>query len=178
MNDEDTRNERMITTSGLVLGALIVAVLILAWIPGCAASSHHISANMVRGLQQARDVTGAQLGAAIRLGHLSCKAKHGAKTAAFAACAKPYLDAQTNWGKYIRPAADTTAQAGLTVLSTKAIVDKCKVEKNCDKVVLAIMAPAACAIIRGLRAWGHLLADKGAAILSSLGMFEGAACAK
>lgn len=153
---------------------LLAATLMLS--AGCKMSTHDVAVQMVRAQQQARAVTGAQLGASMRLGHLACKSKHGARTPEFAACVKPYLAAQNSWRKYIRPSADTTAQAGLTVLRTKAIVDKCKREKNCDKVVLAILKPGACAIMRGLRAWGHLLSDKGAAVLSALGMFEGVTC--
>ncbi len=170
------RTVKQIWTTGVVLFALVGAAMIMAWLPGCKVTTHDVAVHSVRGLQQARDVTGSQLGAAMRLGKLSCVAKHGAKTAGYAACVKPYLDAQDSWRKYIRPAADTTAQAGLMVLKTKVIVDKCKREKNCDEIIMAILKPGGCAILRGLRVWGHLLADKGAAILSALGMFEGVAC--
>lgn len=174
---ERTRAEKRIWTTFFFLMALVgAAMLMAAFGLGCKMTTHDVGVQMVRAEQQARDLTGSQLGAAMRMGHLSCKTKHGAKTPAFAACVKPYLDAQGSWRKYIRPVMDTTAQAGLTVLKTKAIVDKCKAEKNCDKVILAILKPGACAILRGLRVWGHLLADRGAALLSALGMFEGVAC--
>lgn len=167
---------RKALTGGIVLLSAVAAVMILAWLPGCKVTTHDIAVHMVRGLQQTRNLTGSQLGAGMRITYASCKAKHPGDKPALKACIKPALDLQAKWKGYIRPVVDTTAQSGKAVLQTKVVVDRCKREKNCDKVIFAIIKPGACAILRGLTAFGHLLADKGAAILASLGIFEGVIC--
>lgn len=164
--------------SRIVPAALLVFAAMLMLSAGCKATSYDVAVRSVRGLQQVRDLTGKQLATVMRTTHAECKAKHGAKTKEFADCVKPVLGHHDNWRKYVRPIMDTTAESGKAALTTTAIVEKCKKEKNCDKVLLKILAPGACAIMRGVKAFGHLFADKGSAVLTALKPFEGVACAK
>jgi hypothetical protein len=158
------------------MSRIVPLLLLLAMAGGCKAGPVKIAATMIRAGQQTRDLTAKQLAAAMRTKHAECKRKHGPKTPEFAACVKKVLEAQSAWAKYARPVVDTTASAASAALKTKAIVDKCKQEKNCAKVVLAIMKPGVCAIMRGLAAFGALLADAGASILTALKPFEGVTC--
>lgn len=156
--------------------ALVILALALMLSAGCPLKPYDIAVRSVRGMQQARDLTGSQVATYLRSEHARCKAAHGAKTKAFADCIKPALEVQDKWAQLVRPVVDTTAQAGLAALQTQAVVEKCKAEKNCASVIFALIKPGGCAILRGLRAFGHLLADKGAAVLAALKPWEGVTC--
>jgi hypothetical protein len=161
-------------TAVFIVGLL--AVVAAMALPACKASSMRIATQTVRHVQQARELTGKQLAAAMRAAHARCLLKHGAKTTEFKACVKPVLDAQDKWRKYARPVVDTSADSAKTALKTKALVDACKKAKDCHKRVLAFLRSGYCALSRGLKSFGHFLSDKGSAVLGALTVFEGVIC--
>jgi hypothetical protein len=165
--------ERKIWTAGTVLLSAVAAVMILAW-SSCSATA--AATRAVRGLQQARDLTAKQLAAMVRTRHLACLEKHGTRTPEYAACVKESRGWLVLWQDAIRPAADTSAAVGVAALQTEALVRKCKAEKNCLKVILAMMKPGACALARALKAFGHKLPDKGAGIASAVSVLGVVSC--
>ena len=159
--------------SGIV-GLLLVGLLVGG--AGCALGPYDIAVRTVRTVQQARDLTGAQLAAAMRSKRADCVEKHGAKTKGYADCVRGVLEAQDKWAKIARPVVDTSCQAAVTALRTTAFVEKCKADKDCNKRILTFVALGYCAISRGLRFFGHFFSDKGSAVLNTMSAFEGVAC--
>lgn len=159
-----------------IVGLLLAGLLMGG--AGCVLGPYDIAVRSVRTMQEARDLTGAQLGAAIRSQRAQCIEQHGSKTQGYADCMRSIFAGQDKWKKIARPVVDTTCQVATTALKTTAFVEKCKKEKNCDKKVLALLALGYCAISRGLRFFGHFFSDKGSAVLNTLGAFEGVTCGK
>lgn len=171
-----SRQDRQILTFGVGMLALGAALAVLVLLGSCKASPMKIAGTTVRALQQGRDLAGKQLAATIRAKHAECKTTHGAKTPGFAACVKDVLAAQDLWRKYIRPAIDTSADVANTALKTTAFVNACKKAKDCHKRVIAFLRKGYCAASRWLRSFGHLLSDKGQAVLGTFTSFQGVIC--
>lgn len=70
----------------------------------------------------------------------------------------------------IRPLARTAVAAAWAAIQTA------RAAKKKDFDVWAVLRPGACAIILGLREWGHKLPDKGSVVLGKLERYQGLAC--
>ena len=70
----------------------------------------------------------------------------------------------------IRPAARSSVAAVFVGVRIAREAGKDKID------YVAMLRPGGCAIMLGLRAWGHKLPDKGASILPLLELFQGVAC--
>ncbi len=164
---------RRIWTVAIILLSMVCAVMVLAW-SSCSPTAGAVRG--VRALQQARNLTARQLAAMVHARHLDCLQRHGTKTPEYTACIKDPRAWLSLWQGAIRPAADASAAVGVAALQTEALVRKCKAEKNCTKVILSMMKPGACAITRGLKAWGHKLPDKGAGVLGAIELLGVMSC--
>ena len=157
-------------------GMALFVTVALMFSAGCGLGPRGVAAHTIRALQQARDLTAKQLAAAAAAKHVECKAAHGVRNQAFADCVRDHRQALDRWRQLVRPVVDSSAGVAVAAMDTEAIVKKCKARKNCAAVVLALLQPGACAIMRGLRAFGHYLSDKGTAVLTVLKAFEVLSC--
>lgn len=161
-------------TVGMIIIGLALAVLLS--LGACRVTAYDVAVRTARSLQQARDLTAKQLAASAAARHAECKAQYGVKNEAFANCIRSHRKALEVWQETIRPILDTVCSAAIAALQTTALVKACKAARDCDKRILKLIAPGACALLRGLKAFGHLLPDGAGAVLSVLGSFEGLVC--
>lgn len=162
--------DRKIWTVGFTLLAIVVSVMILAWVPGCK-GPYDVAWRTLDGVQKARDLTAQQLAAVAETKRKDCLKQHGAKTEAYATCIEAHREALNQWRKNVRPAINTGVQITATALQ---IAEKVKADPKVDW--LTLLKPSACALLRAVKSWGHYFADKGATILGALGSFEGVIC--
>ncbi len=159
-------NRRNIT-SAIVLSALMFAVFVVPWLAGC---SHYTTA--WKGTASAMEITkstGTGLEVVGRPAYDKC-AQHGLKTPEFASCAGSWIRHLTNWQAYARPAMRAAVAATYGGLRVAEEAGK----KGFDW--MAALKPGGCALLRGLKAWGHLLPDKGKAALAALGFLDPVLC--
>lgn len=121
-------------------------------------------------IQKARDLTAQQLAAAGGAKHKDCLKDHGPKTQAFAECIQAHRKALEQWQKNARPAINSSIQVTVTALQ---IAERTKAEKM-DWI--SLLRPAACALFRVAKAWGHYWPDKGKAVLNVMSLLEGVTC--
>jgi hypothetical protein len=164
------RTVKQCYTTGITMLALVVAAMILAWIPGCK-GPYDAAWRTLDGIQKARDLTAQQLAAVSEAKRKDCVKQHGAKTEGYATCIKAHREALKQWRKNVRPSVNTAVQITATALQ---IAEKVKPDKKVDW--LTLLRPSACALLRAVKSWGHYFADKGASILGALGSFEGVIC--
>jgi len=119
--------------------------------------------------QNARDLTAKQLASAVATKHAECKKAHGVKTEAFAACIKKHRAALDSWIKIARPVINDSIAITAAALQ---IADKVGKKANW----IDLLKPAACAISRSVKAFGHYFADKAAGVLSALSLIDGVTC--
>jgi hypothetical protein len=163
------RTKKMNTTF-VGLMALVVAAMILAWVPGCK-GPYDAAWRTLDGILKARDLTAQQLASVAETKRKDCVKQHGAKTEGYAACIKAHREALEHWRKNVRPAVNTGVQITATALG---IAEKVKADPKIDWMVL--IRPSACALLRAVKSWGHYFADKGKAVLGALVSFEGVVC--
>lgn len=167
-----TTNERKITTTGLVLGALIMAVLILAWIPGCA-GPYDAAWRTLDGVQQAQRLTATQLATTGKARNEACLSTHGAGTDGYKTCIEPTREMLRHWQTEARPAIVSAVQITASSLQIAEKVDA-------DKKVkwLELIKPAVCALARVAKLFAGYLPDGGASIKSVATMAEGVTCGR
>ncbi len=144
-----------------VLPALLVALLFL--LPACR-NPNAAAWRTADAVLKARDLTAQQLAWMARTKHQECRDRHKAKTPEFAKCIEPYRKALQEWQRVGRPAINSAVQVTATALQ---IAEKAEGKKKIDW--MALLKPAACALLRVAKAWGHLWPDRGAALLGALG---------
>ena len=163
-------NRRKVWTTGITMLAMVAAVMILAWIPGCK-GPYDAAWRTLDSIQKAKALTAQQLAQAARLKHADCKKLHGVKNAAFANCIADHRKALKTWQDDARPAINSAVQITATALQ---IAEQVKAEKKVDWMTL--LKPAVCALMRVARAWGHYFPDKGKTVLGALQGLEGVLC--
>ena len=160
----DPEINRRINTMILGLVAWMCAILILAFVGAC--NPYSVAWRTMDGVLKARDLTAQQLANVARIKHQDCKREHGAKTQGFADCIKTTRDMLSTWQKQARPAINSALQ--ITATSVQ-IAEQVKAEKKVDW--LALLKPAACALFRVAKQWGHYMPDKGQTVLSAIVAF-------
>ncbi|MEE9367170.1 MAG: hypothetical protein V3W44_10815 [Dehalococcoidales bacterium] len=166
----DPETNRRINTMILGLVAWMCAILILAFTaPGC--NPYSAAWRTMDGLIKARNLTAQQLANVARIKHQDCKRQHGVKTAGFAECIHSTRGMLDAWQKQARPAINSALQITATSIQ---IAEQVKAEKKVDW--LKLLKPAACALFRIAKSWGHYLPDKGQSALLAIGPFGELLC--
>jgi hypothetical protein len=151
-------------------GTAVVLALVFLVGSGCR-SPYDAAWRTMDGLLKARDVTAATLAQAARDKHHQCVKAHGPKTQAYATCIKDHRAALKQWQTVARPAVNSALH--VTKASVQ-IAESAKADKPPDYI--ALLRPAACALWRVVRAWGHYLPKKGSSVLKALGPFGEGVC--
>lgn len=147
----------------LVLGALALA--------GCPAGQS-AAWKATGGTMNAFKSASKALAAGESVKHAECLKLHGAGAAAYATCIGDTRRRLITYRDTIRPAGRSSVAAAYATIRT---VEEAK---KGDVDYIAILKPGACALIVGLREWGHKLPDKAASIMPWLSVFAGAVCDK
>jgi hypothetical protein len=156
--------------AAITILAMVAAVLILAWVPGCK-GPYDAAWRTLDGVQKARDLTAQQLAAHGTAQHKACLAKHAKGSPEFAVCIKPARDILRQWQTNVRPAVNSAIQITATAVD---IAERVKADPKINW--LDLVKPAACALLGAARAWGHYYADRAAAVLAALKFAEALAC--
>lgn len=137
----------------------VAAILAIALFCGC--SPKYTEAwRALDSMQNARDLTAQQIAAVAKTKHEDCTRQHGVQTPEYNACIADMQKMLSAWQKVARPAINTSVQGTATALQIATAA------KKKDLNWMGILRPAGCAIVRILRAWGHLLPDGAKDILS------------
>jgi len=148
--------------------AIAGAIAILLYLGGC--NPYAVAWRTMDGVIKARDLTAQQLAGVAKQKNLECVAAHGVKTPAYTACIKPTRDILEHWQKQARPAINSALQI------TAASVQIAERVKDSKIDWLAILRPAACALWRCVKSWGHYLPDKGQTALLAINPFGEMLC--
>jgi hypothetical protein len=150
---------------------ILAGCLIAMGMAGCP-KPYDAAWRTVDAVQKTRDLTAQQLASAANAKHTECKKAHGAKTPGFADCVKKHRDALDHWRKIARPATNSAIQVTATSLQIAE-----RVEANKPKIDwISLLKPAACALFRVARSWGHYWPDKGKTVLNMMSLLEGVTC--
>jgi len=151
-------------TAGVVaVLALAVGLMLSA---GCKST---LPTRTTAGLMRATVTTSNALAATTSANHVDCL-KMGRGTEAYQTCIAADLKRLVSYRDNIRPAARSAVAAAYA-----AIMIAREAGKD-DLDYMAILKPGACAIILGLREWGHKLPNHGGGILPLLDGFSPLAC--
>jgi hypothetical protein len=148
-----------------------VIALLAIGLMASACSPYSAAWRTLDGVQQARNLTAQQLARVARVKHADCLKAHTRKTPEFGDCMRAHDQALKHWRTIARPAINSAIQITATSLH---IAERLRPDKQPDW--LALLKPAACALMRVAKAWGHWYPDKGAAILGALTMVEAVTC--
>ncbi len=157
---------KKVSTTAVLLGALGLMAS-----AGCK-GPYDAAWRTLDSVQKARDLTAQQLAAAARAKHQECLKAHGAKTAEFASCIKKHRESLDYWRQIARPATNSAIQVTATALQIAEQAGDG--EKKLDWITL--LKPAACALMRVAKTWGHFYPDEGKAVLGALQSLEGVTC--
>lgn len=130
-----------------------LAFAILAYLLSGCGNAYVTAYKSLATVRATAELTEQTLSDVCRIKAENCQAAHTSDASAFGECVGPCVDALGNWITYVRPAVNTGLAAGLGAIEV-ARAAKSKPD------VLAIMKPIACALARGMKAWGHLLPPK------------------
>jgi len=164
------RREKIYTT-GLTMGALVVAAMILAWLPGC--GNNALGYRAVTVAVKVGNESGRTLAAACKVKRLACVKQYGAvRTVELEECLRTCHRALDSWIKIVRPALNTAT------IATFAGLETARQAKRTDSTWVAKLRPGVCALIRAVGQWRALLGPKADGLLSLLRSLEGFACSK
>lgn len=146
---------------------LLLALVVVALIHSACAGAEWRATLAVR---EASTMTDRTLADVCRAKWETCKGKPAVERDA---CFKAHGDALDSWRKIGRPAIDS---ALIITVAALQIAERAKAKKP-DWI--ALLKPAACALARGLAAWGHLLPPATlAAIKGPLDLVSGFTCGR
>lgn len=152
---------------GAAAGLIALLALGLMLSAGCPGST--VPTKTTAGLMQATQTTSKALAATSAPVHTDCLA-FGAKSEKYRICIADDLKRLTSYRDTIRPAARSAVAAAYAAIMIAREAGKDKSD------YMAILKPGACAIILGLREWGHKLPNQGGGILPLLNSFSPLAC--
>ena len=157
---------------GLWHRALMAAILVLVAIPanGCA-GPFAAAWRTTEAVRQAGNHVDRALGAAATRKHAECVEVHGPKTEAYAVCIAKHWKALKVWRERTRPAVNSALIATVSALQ---LAERAKSDEEVDW--LATIGPAACAITKVVRQWGHLMGDERDRIMRAIGAIQGVTC--
>ncbi len=150
-------------TTVLLLGLLVLSA-------GACSSPYATAKRSTWTLMRATQTAGHGLAGLARDADAVCSQKHPSGSEAYKACTAPWLKRLDMWTDYIRPAG-RSAVAGLygSVRVSEAA------RKPAPDITAAFKA-GGCAVLRGVREWGHLLEDAASGVLKLLAGLNPAAC--
>jgi len=148
--------------------AMLLGLLLFSGSAGC--NPYGAAWKGTGGVMYAVQATSKGLAVAGRVDHAQCLATHGAKTAGYMTCINSTHKRLVAYRDNARPAARSVVAATWSGILIAAEAGKKEID------YIAMLKPGACALILGLREWGHKLPDKGATILPYLALFTGMAC--
>jgi hypothetical protein len=163
------RSTKKVYTTGLSLMALVVAAMILAWVPGCNLTTGYRAVTVT---VKVGNETGKAGAAACAVKRKTCVDRHKEDVPALQACLKPCHKALTAWTTIVRPAVNTATEATFAALETA------RQAKKPGSTWVAKLRPGICALVAILQEWRSLLGDKAKTLLNLLGTVEDVACSK
>lgn len=146
-------------------------VLLAVVLAGCP-SAYGPAMNTTAAVMNATRTTSKVLGVTSMVMHTACLRVHGFQTTAYMECIKKDLARLVSYRDNIRPVSRTSVSVTYATLMTLKAAGKKPPN------YLATLRPGGCALILGLREWGHKLPDQGKTILPFLTGFLGLACDK
>ena len=150
--------------------SLLVLVLLGAVASAGCPGKYDAAWKSTAGVMRATQSAAKGLASIDKASHETCLKQHGPQTKAYAGCIQAASKRLIVWRDVIRPAARSSVAAAYAAIRIA--------EKAGNKEVdyMKYLADGGCALIRGLREWGHMLPDKGASVLPLLEAFQGAVC--
>jgi hypothetical protein len=121
-------------------------------------------------VRNAGDATSKALAVVAEAGRTKCKAKHKIKTAGYATCIKPYLNALEKWRLYVKTSVNTALAAAFGVLEVA------RARKKKKAPWLEALKPGACALVLALKQWRELMPKDAKSLLTLLVGVEGLVC--
>jgi hypothetical protein len=152
-------------TTGVILLIVLLAIAATACTSPYAAAKRSTWA-----LMRATQTAGDGLGGLVQEAHRECLAKNGQGTEAYKACMRPWRGRLQAWHGYGRPAARTSVA---TLYGSVRLAEAAKAK---PPDVIALLKTGGCALLSGVREWGHLLPDKASGVLQLLAGLDPAIC--
>lgn len=156
--------------SGAGVAALLLLVFLLAIAVAACASPYAAAKRSTWSLMKATQTAGHGLATLARDADAKCSQQHPGGSEAYRTCTALWLKRLDAWRDYGRPAARSSV-AGLY-----GAVRVSEVAKARPPDIAAGFKAGGCALLRGVREWGHMLPDRGAGVLKLLAGLDPAVC--
>lgn len=150
------------------VAALLAVAYLCSQIVSC--SKLGVGYRSVLVVRNAGDATSKALAAVAEAGRVKCKAAHKVKTAEYASCIKPYLDALEKWRLYVKPAINTALAA------TFGVLEAAKQRGQKKAPWLKAMKPGACKLSGALEQWKALSPEDFKSLIALIKSVEGLVC--